>query len=84
MLTCENCGLPQDDYEGFTIKITIQPEGRFQRVHKKSVWVHNEECRFQTLGIVKYGAATFRWPISLEEFRRRQKSEDKRKGIKTV
>lgn len=71
MSTCHNCGLPEgtSSNPGREIEITVKPENSFQRPRKVKVWCHSAECALQALAIAKYGAATFRWPITLAQFR---------------
>jgi hypothetical protein len=71
MNTCHNCGLPSDcsSSEGYTLTIEHRAENKFRRNSRRTVWCHSEECAIQTLAIAKYGLPTYRWPISLSQFR---------------
>jgi hypothetical protein len=80
--TCENCGLPAGALSDLGVFITIvdNAENNFQRPRKRTVWCHNRECAFQSLAISKYGPASFRWPISLAQFRAMTRLEDYQPG----
>lgn len=71
MNTCEMCGLPEWAVtgEGLPVKITVKAENRFKRDSTKTVWCCSEECAIQTLGIAKHGINTYKWPVTLAQFR---------------
>ena len=75
MNNCENCGLPSWAVEGagFPVKIEVKRENSFKRTRQRTVWCHSEECAIQTKAISKYGLNSWRWPITLGEFRAMEK-----------
>jgi len=68
---CHNCGLPEGALRnvGQTISITAATEFGDKRTRKHSVWCCTDECAVQALAISKYGKSSFRWPITLAQFR---------------
>lgn len=71
VIACHNCGLPSDcsSSAGRKITIEIQPQSRFHRVSRRTVWCHSDLCAYQALAIARYGPASHKWPISLAQFR---------------
>lgn len=71
MSACHNCGLPDGakSAPGRIITITVKPENSFQRQRKIAVWTCCDECAHQAMAEAKYGPATFRWPVTLAQFR---------------
>jgi hypothetical protein len=70
-MTCENCGLPTGALvgPGTTLKITRKAENKFKRDSQANVWCCSEECAVQQFGISKYGPATHRWGLTLNQVR---------------
>ena len=58
-----------DKGAGFSVKVEVKPERRFNRTRQRTVWCHSEECATQTKAISKYGLNSWRWPITLGESR---------------
>ena len=71
MEVCENCGLPAWAVgPGYKVTIEVRPANKFKRrASKRTVWCHDRECAVQTLAIARYGLPTYRWPITLAQFR---------------
>jgi len=71
MNTCHTCGLPSDCTEGSGRKITIriEPQSRFHRASRRTVWCHSDECVYQAMAIAKYGSVSHKWPVTLVQFR---------------
>lgn len=77
-MRCENCGLPDGclTEKGSQIQIVRRAENSYKRDSKATVWVCSRECGVQALAISKYGVASYKWPVTLAQFRatvRRQK-----------
>jgi hypothetical protein len=71
MNTCHTCGLPSDccGSDSYTLILEHKAENKYHRNSHRTVWCHSNECAIQALAIAKYGLPTYRWPISLAQFR---------------
>lgn len=71
MKTCHNCGLRSDccSTEGYSLTLERKATNRFRTDSRRTIWCHSEECAVQALAIARYGLPTYRWPITLAQFR---------------
>src|ERR1700735_3655770 len=82
MTNCHNCGLPQGSLlstAGRTVQVKGTQNYGAQRTRTLTAWCCCEECATQARAISKYGPATFRWPITLAQFRGSEPEEKRRK-----
>ena len=84
MNVCTNCGLPEwaVSGEGLPVTITVKAENRFKRDSTKTVWACSEECRIQMEAISKYGLASYKWPVTLAQFRGMNKQPGKKRRVR--
>jgi len=70
-MNCYNCAMPPGTLasQGRDVKIVVRAENNFKRDHKVTVWCCSDECAIQTAYQARYGRATHRAPISLNQFR---------------
>ena len=70
--TCDNCGLPSGSIvsAGHSFSLETRPTSAYQhRSTKHRVWSCSRECGIQSLARNKYGEASYKWPVTLAEFR---------------
>jgi len=81
MEICHNCGLPEGALRnpGRTASVTAAAQFGDKRSRRHSVWCCTDECAIQSLAISKYGKSSFRWPITLAQFRAMNPLEESRK-----
>lgn len=70
MTGCHMCGLPSWPIAepGFSVKLRIKAETRFQRDRRPTVWCCSPSCAIQSLAVAEMGPVTHKWPISLAQF----------------
>jgi hypothetical protein len=78
---CHNCGLPKGSISNLGRSISVKGDAKFgdKNTRSRQVWCCCDECAVQALGISAYGLATFRWPITLAQFRATNPLADGRK-----
>jgi len=71
MTSCHNCSIPQGacGNVGQTLQVGAEKQYGDKRSRKVTVWTCSENCAVQASGISKYGPATFRWPVTLDQHR---------------
>jgi hypothetical protein len=70
-MNCQNCNVPQGACGNVGQSIVIGAEKQYgdKRARKVTVWCCSEECAVQASGISEYGPASFRWPVTLDQYR---------------
>ena len=70
-MTCHNCGLPERalSQDGQTIQIQLAAGYGEKRPRRSTVWVCTEECALQAMAQSRYGSASSKWPVNLDQAR---------------